>query len=107
MKLTASVAFALTLILPLPVALAAPVSLTFTNMSGEAITSITTIPKGEVVKTPVNLLQAPIVAGQPLTVTLDLAEGQCVFDVSFTFASGTVNDRPDTDLCQTDGIVVE
>ena len=98
---------ALVLVFPLPAALAAPVALTLTNMSGEAIFAITTTPKGEVVETPVNLLQAPIAAGEPLTITLDLAEGQCVFDVSFTFASGTVNARPDTDLCQTDGIVVE
>ena len=105
MKFIASLAIALAF--SLSSASAAPVSLTFTNMSGEAITAITTVPKGEVVETPVNLLQAPISAGEPLTVTLDLAEGQCVFDISFTFASGTVNDRPDTDLCQTDGIVVE
>ena len=97
----------LALVFPLPVASAAPISLTFTNMSGEAITAITTTPKGEVVEAPVILLQASIAAGEPLTVTLDLAEGQCVFDMSFTFASGTVNARPDTDLCQTDGIVVE
>ena len=70
----------LALVSSLSVALAAPVSLTFTNMSGEAITAITTTPKGEVFEAPVNLLQAPIAAGEPLIVTLDLAEGQCVFD---------------------------
>ena len=105
MKFTASLAIAL--VFPLSVAMATPISLTFTNMSGEAIMAITAVPKGEIVETPVNLIAAPIAAGEPLSVTLDLAEGQCVFDVSFTFASGTVTGRPDTDLCQIDGIVVE
>ena len=105
MKLFAPLAF--TLLLPLSGAAAAPVTLTFTNMSGEAITAITATPKGEIVETPANLLSSPIAAGEPLDLTLDLAEGQCVFNVTFTFASGAVNDRPDTDLCQTDGIVVE
>ncbi len=105
MKFAATLAVAF--VFPLSAAMATPVSLTFTNMSGEAITAITATPKGETLETPANLLGGPIAAGEPVTVTLDLAEGQCIFDVSFTFASGTVNDRPDTDLCQTDGIVVE
>ncbi len=109
MKLITTLALAL--VMPLsasvPAAIAAPVSLTFTNMSGEAITSITATPKGETVEAPTNLLAAPIPAGDPLAITIDLAEGQCVFDVTFAFASGTTSSRPDTDLCQTDGIVVE
>ncbi len=85
----------------------AALTVTFTNMSGDAINAVTAIPKGAVDAEATNLLAAPITNGEPADVSIQADDGQCVFDLNFAFASGKTLERPDTDLCQTDGIMVE
>ena len=47
------------------------------------------------------------VLGESGQASFEARDGDCVFTLTFTFASGTKLNRPDTDLCQADGIVVE
>lgn len=54
-----------------------------------------------------NILAAPIAAGDSGAVTIEAADGECIFKLTFTFASGKVFERADTDICQTDSIVIE
>ncbi len=54
-----------------------------------------------------NILAAPIAAGDSGAVTIDAADGECIFKLTFTFSSGKVLEREDTDICQTDSIVIE
>jgi hypothetical protein len=94
-------------LLVISTASATPVTVTFTNSSGDTIAAITATPKGGPAETTLNLLASAIASGELTDVQLDLIENQCVYDVVITFGSGTTDDRPDTDLCQTEGIVVE
>lgn len=86
---------------------AASLSLNFTNMSGETINELVAIPKGADETSVQNILAAPIANGQGGSAALEAADGECVFNLTFTFASGKVLERPDTDICQSDGIVIE
>ena len=86
---------------------AASLSLNFTNMSGDAINELTATSKGTAEVSIQNLLAAPIATGEAGVATLEAAEGDCVFNLTFTFASGKMLERPDTDLCQSDAIVIE
>jgi hypothetical protein len=52
-----------------------------------------------------NILVAPIANGEGGVASFEAAEDDCVFNL--TLASGKTLDRPDTDLCQSDGIVIE
>jgi hypothetical protein len=87
--------------------LAASLSLNFTNMSGDTINELIATSKGAAEVSIQNILAAPIVNGESGVATLDAAEGNCVFNLTFTFASGKILERPDTDLCQSDTIVIE
>jgi hypothetical protein len=86
---------------------AASLTLNFTNMSGEAINELAATSKDAAEASTQNVLAAPIANGESGTATLEAAEGDCVFNLTFTFASGKILERPDTDLCQTDAIVIE
>jgi hypothetical protein len=121
-------------------AIAANLTINFTNQSGEAINGLALTSKEspeapvqdtlesfepadesnlqsaetpvqdtlEALEPPVqNILAAPIAAGDSGAVMIDAAEGECIFKLTFTFASGKVLERADTDICQADGIVVE
>ena len=84
----------------------ANLKLTLTNMSGDQITAITGKPVNTEADTE-NLIIAPIAVVAKADVTIEAEEGVCVFDLQFTFASGQIQSRPDTDFCQTDQIIVE
>lgn len=86
---------------------AAPVTIGLTNVSQDSLVSVTALVKGDFVDAPVNVLAAPIIAGQPGNLVIEAAEGQCLYDLTFTFASGKSVARPDVDICQTDGIEVD
>jgi hypothetical protein len=86
---------------------AAILDFTLTNMSGETIDAMTATVKDTAEASLANLLSAPLGNGEPASISLEAAEGVCVFDLTFAFASGRILAMPDTDLCQTDGIVVE
>ena len=86
---------------------AASLSVNFTNMSGETINELAATPKGATEVSTQNILSAPIANGDGSVALIEAADGECVFNLTFTFASGTTLERPDSDLCQSDGIVIE
>ncbi len=108
---------------------AASLTINFTNQSGDTINELALASKqspeppaqdtSESSEPPVqdnpellepqvqNILAAPIAAGDSGAVTIEAADGECIFKLTFTFASGKVVERADTDICQADGIVVE
>ena len=86
---------------------AASLPLTLNNQSGDVITGLSATAIGAPDATPLSLLAAAIPAGESSDITVQAEDGQCLFNLTFTFASGKTADRPGTDLCQTDGIVVE
>ena len=86
---------------------AASLSLNFTNMSGDIINELFATSKGAAEVSTQSILAAPIADGEAGLATLEAAEGDCVFNLTFTFASGKILERPDMDLCQTDGIMIE
>jgi hypothetical protein len=86
---------------------ATQLSIKFTNMSGDSITQLAATLKDAGAATTQNILSSQIANGDSGEATLDATESDCVFTLTFTFASGKTLNRPDTDLCQTDGIVIE
>ena len=96
-------------ILPLAAtsASAASLPINFTNMSGDTINELAATSKGAAEVSTQNILAAPIANGEAGVAALEAAEGDCVFTLTFTFASGKTLARPDTDVCQTDGIIIE
>jgi hypothetical protein len=54
-----------------------------------------------------NILAAPVANGAKGAVSIARANGACVVDLTFTFASGKTLTIPDMDVCQVDNIVVE
>ena len=101
------IVFVASLFLAVASACAASLSIKFTNMSGDSIAALTATPKGATVVSTQNILASPIASGEFGEVAIEASENACVFNLRFTFASGKTLERPDTDLCQTDSIVVE
>jgi hypothetical protein len=94
------------LVVAMSPAYAADKQLMLTNRSGEAITALvitaTATPDQPLVITgalPANSATAML--------TVSLPDGACIFDATYTFASGQTNKQPDLDICQLDGLVVE
>jgi hypothetical protein len=79
------------------------------NKSTEALNSLTVTLRGAPNATSPNRLASALAAGATTTPPLSFDPGGtfCVFDLSFTSASGKITNQPDTDLCQTDGIVFQ
>jgi hypothetical protein len=152
-----------TLVLTSPASFGATLTVKFINQSGQALNSVTAVPKGgdqainltaapmaDLAKTATSAQVAapampavlvppikPLTAAQsvslaativrpaitapviptptavqrtiadPSAVTFNAPDKACVFTLAFTFASGKITTLPDTDLCQTEQIVVE
>jgi hypothetical protein len=88
-------------------ALAANLSVKFTNKSGDSISQLTATPRDAASVSTQNILSTAIANGATGQATITAADGACVFTLTFTFGSGKILNRADTDLCQTDGIVIE
>jgi hypothetical protein len=87
-------------------ALAEDLTIKLINEGGRAITSITATPVGGGdTATVAAQLQAADSEGGTMTIALE--PEQCLFNLKMTFADGTVLDRPDVDLCQAEGLVIE
>jgi hypothetical protein len=84
---------------------AAALTLKINNKSGQAINSIMATPKSG--GADISLLATAIAAGATGTANFTPPAGACVFTVKYTLASGKIITLPDTDLCQTDQIMVE
>ena len=99
-------AFAI-LALPLEPANATPLKFKLINKSAEALSSFTLTIRGA---TPAaNRLATALAAGAISSPPLNFDPGgtACVFDLTFTSASGKITNQPDTDLCQTEAIMVQ
>ncbi len=79
---------------------------TLTNMAGDTIASVIAIDK-DGTQAALSVLAEPLAPTQHAILTLSTANGECVYDLTFTFANSTQTFRPDTDICQTDTILVE
>jgi hypothetical protein len=89
---------------------AASLTVKFTNMSGDSITQLTATLKDAAEASTQSILESPIASGASGAsgeASLEASESDCLFTLTFTFASGKTLDRADTDLCQTDRIVIE
>ncbi len=108
---------------------AAELTIEVINHSGETITAMMVhpvaepmppaadggeTPPGETVEAPSTLVNADenilanaIAAGSSDSTNITTENERCLHDVIFVLASGQTIDRPDTDLCQTAGIIVE
>lgn len=54
-----------------------------------------------------NILAAPVADGAKGAAPVASTNGECVLDLTFTFASGKTLSIPDMDICQIDNIVIE
>jgi hypothetical protein len=88
----------------IPAAMAANITLKISNKTGVTINSITAAPKSG--GATLSLTTAPIAAAAKPSITI-AAGNDCVFTLTYTLASGKIIVLPDTDLCQTDQIMVE
>jgi hypothetical protein len=84
---------------------AANITLTFNNKSGQTVTAISATPKSGGVAQ--GLLAAALAAAAKSTITFLAPANTCVFNLSYTLANGKVTVLTDTDLCQTDQIIIE
>jgi len=75
------------------------------NKSGAAINSITAVPKAGT--TSFALTTTAIAAAATSPIAFAAPANTCVFALTTTLASGRVIASPDTDLCQTDVLVVQ
>ena len=86
---------------------AAPVSLNLTNRTGSAITSMTVAEK-----TAPDVVIPFVFAGELSvretdTATINLADGVCLVDITYTLASGRKIVEENIDVCNVDGVIVE
>jgi hypothetical protein len=84
-----------------------PLNLALTNQSGSAITSIKAVEK-----TAPDTVLAFVFSGEignleSDSASIDLPEGVCVVDVTYTLASGEQIVQQNVDLCSIDGVIVE
>jgi hypothetical protein len=88
------------------IAQAAAITFKINNQTGQAITSIMATPKlggPDIAITP-----TPIAVGAAAAnVTTTTANNACVFTLTTTLTNAKIITNPDTDLCQTDMIVLQ
>lgn len=77
------------------------------NVSGDALTQVTATAEGSSEPATQNLLAVSLATGDEGDIALEATDGDCLFTLSFTFASGKIVNRPDIDVCQTESIAVE
>lgn len=77
------------------------------NNTGEAIMSVAATPQDAAEPSAANVLSGEVAASDEGMMTIPREAEECLFDLQIAFAGGTVSDRPDLDLCQADGIVIE
>jgi hypothetical protein len=84
---------------------AADLSIKFSNKTGVAINIITATPKagGAVI----TVSATAIAAGAEPKLTITPPANTCLFSMTYTLASGRIIANSETDLCQTDQIIVE
>jgi hypothetical protein len=86
-------------------ALADQMSLDVINKTGQAIKTITAVPRAG--GSAINLSAEEIAVGATSTLTFDGPASTCVFTVSSTLASGKVITLSDVFLCHTQSLVIQ
>jgi hypothetical protein len=84
---------------------AASISLKISNKTGQAINTIVATPKSG--GADISILSAAIAAAATSPVTFTQPGTACVFTLTTTLGNGKVISNPDTDLCQTDMLIVQ
>jgi hypothetical protein len=87
--------------------LAADKELMITNRAGEAITALVISGTATPDEPLTTALALPVANNATSMMTVTLPDGACIFDATYTFASGQTQKQPDLDICQLDGLVVE
>lgn len=87
--------------------LAASKQLMITNRSGEAITALVIAATATPDQPLAVSLALPMANAITAMMTVAVPDGACVFDATYTFASGQSQKQPDLDICQLDGLIVE
>ena len=82
-------------------------AMNLSNLSGEDVTSITIVPVETPEAQPQPVPGAAVAAGDEGAITFETPIGACVFDLAITLASGKSINRPNTDICQMDGLIIE
>jgi hypothetical protein len=82
-------------------------SVKLVNNTSSAISTVTATPKGASEPSNANVLAGEIAPSETGVMTVPHEADQCMFDLQITFGGGLIADRPDIDLCQADGIVIE
>lgn len=80
------------------------VNFTLTNTSAQSLTGFFAGLSGE---GDVNLLTTTLSPSSSIEVTIPLGQDACVRNLRIVFADETVQERPDVDLCNMDGYLVE
>lgn len=105
-KFLVSVALAVPLLVSgLTAAQADAITFNVSNKTGVGISTIVAAPKSGA--DPITLTTNAIAADTTSPVTFQPAEGDCVFTLTTTLDSGNTLSNPDTDLCQTDTLVIQ
>lgn len=105
-KFLVSVALAVPLLVTgLTAARADAITFNISNKTGAGITTIIAAPKSGA--DPITLTTGAIATDTTVPVTFQPADGDCVFTLTTTLDSGNTLSNPDTDLCQTDTIVLQ
>jgi polyribonucleotide nucleotidyltransferase len=81
------------------------ISLKISNKTGQAINTIVATPKSG--GADISILTAAIAAAATSAITFIQPGTACVFTLTTTLGNGKVISNPDTDLCQTDMLVVQ
>jgi hypothetical protein len=85
----------------------APLSLTMTNRTGSVITGITAVEKTAPDTVFMFNFAGTLAVSEIDTATVDLPDGVCVIDVTYSLASGEKILQQNVDLCNIDGVIVE
>ena len=81
--------------------------LVLTNHAGETLTAVKFAPAAKPDQPLPLAVSLPLAANATVMATVSMPDSACVFNATYTFASGQTTAQPDIDLCQLDGIVVE
>lgn len=80
------------------------VTFTVTNTSALSVTAFFAGLPGE---TDINLLSGALEPNASAEVTIPAGQSACVRNLRIVFADDTARDRPDVDLCNMDGFLIE
>ena len=87
------------------VAFADTLNIKFNNQTGQSISSIAITPKSG--GSAQSILTGALAASAIQSVQFTPASTDCVYNISYTTAAGITTTVPDTDLCQTEQLILQ